>query len=660
MTFINSYGKVSGIMGASSSYRWVIVGLALVLLARIVETTSGAVIIVPANYPSIQQAVQNCNPGDTIQVEPGYYFEKIIIPFNKNDITIRGNGAVTLVGGFVINAPSVTIEKLRVTGGYWISQYGLQPNAFTIPANVTGVTLRNNLIENIPGRPWEVSAMATSNANYFKAESNVVRYTEKTAYVNNPCDGLLVRYNYFEGRYCTFDNDGNPGLNNALYEYNTFVGTELGETARMGMNNTSSFNKNNFFACQLGIMWRFGATLNATNNWWGTTNGPLDPLGSVEISPGDPHPGAAQLLNAQPSGQLGARVIDLSGTVFLNGSANIDYYPWAMAPISNGYQFPGPAEVWVSTQYSAAASNDGHLWGVNAFSNIQEGIDAVWTGMVWVLDGTYRLMEPIWIAKNITVKSVNGPLHTIVDGGYPVVTSRCFYVNHTNAVLDGFTIRNGMAGGSDWPANNWGGGVYCPQGTIQNCIISNNVSGVNGGGVWMANSALLRNCLIIRNSALQKGGGVYIHSTTGIIQNCTIAFNGAGGKGGGICATNGRCQVENSIIYNNLADSGDNWSFPGTGTLGPHCFIRYSCSPDDLSAFGSGNITGDPYFLNPDENDFRLLAISPCLNTGTNASWMIPDITTDIIGHSRITDGKVDMGAYEKERPSGGAMLMVW
>jgi len=82
---------------------------------------------------------------------------------------------------------------------------------------------------------------------------------------------------------------------------------------------------------------------------------------------------------------------------------------------------------------------------------------------------------------------------------------------------------------------------------------------------------------------------------------------------------------------------------------------------------GEGNINADPCFVDPDSNDFHLLAGSPCIDAGENSS--VPadihdldgdgnttePIPFDLDDNPRIVDGNsdgnsvVDMGAYEYE-----------
>jgi hypothetical protein len=78
-------------------------------------------------------------------------------------------------------------------------------------------------------------------------------------------------------------------------------------------------------------------------------------------------------------------------------------------------------------------------------------------------------------------------------------------------------------------------------------------------------------------------------------------------------------------------------------------------------AGGLGNIDADPFFLDPDNGDFRLAPGSPSIDAGDNDA--VPaDVTTDLAGHPRFVDNVispdtgnpgaagppiVDMGAFE-------------
>jgi hypothetical protein len=59
----------------------------------------------------------------------------------------------------------------------------------------------------------------------------------------------------------------------------------------------------------------------------------------------------------------------------------------------------------------------------------------------------------------------------------------------------------------------------------------------------------------------------------------------------------------------------------------------------------NGNIRLDPLFGDPLQEDFRLLAGSPCIDAGTTDGIALPEVDFD--GNLRIIGSSVDIGAYE-------------
>jgi len=70
----------------------------------------------------------------------------------------------------------------------------------------------------------------------------------------------------------------------------------------------------------------------------------------------------------------------------------------------------------------------------------------------------------------------------------------------------------------------------------------------------------------------------------------------------------------------------------------------YSCGVDYS---GNNNIAGDPLFAGTNAGNYRLTANSPCINTGTNQTWMTGAVDRDERPRIDRLSGRVDMGAYE-------------
>jgi hypothetical protein len=215
----------------------------------------------------------------------------------------------------------------------------------------------------------------------------------------------------------------------------------------------------------------------------------------------------------------------------------------------------------------------------------------------------------------------------------------------------GGTILNCVIGNN---YNGNGGGGICikdcssPNNLIQGCTISGNNGGNAGGGIWFRRSyAIVRNCLIIGNYSLTGGGICYkTYSTgTGRVENCTIVSNLTypSYSGAGIyCEAGSTGVVINSIIYSNSGGASPNWYTNTPGMSFVNC-----CTTPTNNLPGSGNITNDPAFVGYAAGNYRLAISSPCINAGTNLSWMSG--ATDLDSHSRLDHYSriVDMGCYE-------------
>ena len=219
----------------------------------------------------------------------------------------------------------------------------------------------------------------------------------------------------------------------------------------------------------------------------------------------------------------------------------------------------------------------------------------------------------------------------------------------TNGVIKGNTIRENSAesGGGlhscsgklqdneiAWNSASTFGGALCSCSALTdgNIIADNRAD--RGGGLHDC-SLILRNNVIIRNRAESSGGG--LHACHGFFQNNTVAYNSAQ-RGGGLFDFSGG--VQNGIVWGNQAEYGAQLETSAEPT--------HSCIQDWTGA-GEGNIAEEPRFVDAENDNFRLLPDSPCIDTGNNEATYLSEI--DILGMHRIMFGgkslTVDMGAYE-------------
>jgi len=175
--------------------------------------------------------------------------------------------------------------------------------------------------------------------------------------------------------------------------------------------------------------------------------------------------------------------------------------------------------------------------------------------------------------------------------------------------------------------------------TVTNCIFSGNSATTYGGGMLNnTSSTKVTNCIFSGNSATNDGGGMgnyYNDSTT--VTNCTFYGNSAS-DGGGMYNFASWPTVTNCILWDGGGEISNDQSSPGV----TYCDIQGGFS-------GTGNISGDPLFVNPSANDYHLQSSSPCIDKGYNSAPSLPG--TDFEGDPRIVAGNVDMGADEYVPP---------
>jgi parallel beta-helix repeat protein len=256
---------------------------------------------------------------------------------------------------------------------------------------------------------------------------------------------------------------------------------------------------------------------------------------------------------------------------------------------------------------SAAVAN-GATWhvipgGGGDATTIQAGINLASNGdVVLVAPGTYTgagNRNVNFSGKNITVTTELGAQMTIIDcqsGGWGFT----FNTNETtSAVLEGFTIKNGLA-----PK---GAGIMIDTAspTIRFNVITNCYASANGGGIYVKKGdPSIYNNTLDGNGALLSGGGVLLgaqshahlwqnivcHSTAGAAITCagamtgtTMACNDVYGNTGGdaICIGDAGNNISTDPLYCGIAGSG-NFTLQETSP----CVAIYSPCLASVGAFG--------------------------------------------------------------------------
>ena len=283
-----------------------------------------------------------------------------------------------------------------------------------------------------------------------------------------------------------------------------------------------------------------------------------------------------------------------------------------------------PNDVWADDGWIDDINNPGapegenRYYGYNAFTTIQEAIDAVRPdGIVHVLAGTYE--EQIDIQKNITLEgevdnenrklvTINSPVSLVSKWGtnrYPII----YVTGANNVIIDNLTINGSGRGNNNYrfygvvfrnaggtiqntnvtdireePLNNVEHGIAIYITTLDDIlrdinITNNQILNYQKGGIVISNSinySILNNIIIgYGNNSLVSQNGIQIQSeATGTISGNLIRSNLFEGSSGILFyITESYSTVTDNEIFNNYVGI-YNWGIQNTPLISNHNYLH--------------------------------------------------------------------------------------
>jgi parallel beta-helix repeat protein len=574
-------------------------GIIILAVLAIPTLAFSAIIVVPDDYPYIQQAIYQAVDGDTVLVKPGTYVENI--DFSKKTITVKStDGAESTIidggnspdpdFGSVVRirkgeGPDAVLEGFTLTNGTG-TYHTFEPGYHNFVGG--GIycigshpTIRNNIIkENMVSE------------NYEKGGGIFIGSWSSPAIIDN-----LIEGNYGGGIHSY---DSTPFISG-----NIITGNQPGYGIYCDHSSAIIMDNSIIAHSDRGIYCKGSSDTIARNTIIRNEGGGIYCSGkSVEIR---------------------NNIIEENTTLGEGGGIYCFYSPKIMDNIINANSASKGGGIYCRKGASPFIRNN----DINANNAISEG------GGISCEESFPDIIDNT-ISENTAERGAG------------------IYMNLASPrIVDNLICSN--------TASLEGGGICCNESSpvTTGNLISGNRSDSSGGGIYFfKSSATLENNMIGNNSADCCGGGIYCMWTTLTIKNNTIMENSADTDGGGGICCYSLClaDVMNTILWNNSAPKGPeicllNPPIPSPSTVdigfsdlkggqsGVHldllCVIRW----------GYGMIDEDPLFVDPAKVDYHLTHPSPCRDTGSNAVVTEP---FDIEGDPRIAwGGTVDMGADE-------------
>ncbi|MDD4372378.1 MAG: T9SS type A sorting domain-containing protein [Bacteroidales bacterium] len=580
--------------------------ITIYLVLQLGLALNAQIIHVPAQYVSIQQAVDAANPGDTILVETGTYIENLVItkPLTLASVFLLSNQIEDVQNtvidgnqtGAVVTVKDIATDTLRLIG-------------FTLTKGTGELADPHEFgFESLHGGGLFVEHVQQAFFNYLIIKDN----------------HLVTEHNNAGGIYAF---ESGITLMNSEVDNNSVNGFSFhGEGAGMFLMNCTTSVIN----CSI--------INNISDVNYGEGGGIYTRNGQLRLE--------NSIIAGNQSIRAGAIISYNTVLQLYNCDVNTNTAMLTGAILVTNQEVREVIFHHCNVAYNLATNSNGAILLNKAVADIRNCVfndnNGGNNGGAMMIDESEVNILDTEIIRNISESGIGGNGSGIF-ASYSAVKMQRVVLNENYC---GPTSVYFTKGGALF--------LYMSMIEMDSVIMSNNVANV--GGAINANSSELsmRHCLINGHHG-KMGGAIYSYGTDYKILSSTIVNNTAD-EGGACQFQSDSVWMVNSILWGNSPDE-INFTLSGNGKLSQMNFVHSNVRGWDSNfsnkhnadiTWHQGNLDVDPLFADEDFGDFSLLEDSPMIDAGiAHFEWngyVVADYTA-----MDYTGSSPDIGAFESE-----------